>query len=172
MARWAASSGCPVELWLIGPVEADADTLINASGVPVRKFGVLKGKELVAALHEADIYCLPSYEEGVPKSLIEAMATGLFSITSGDTGGREAIRDGIDGLVLNDFTPAEFDAKLRPWLDDGPRRLIAAKAASETAQEQFSLTAYFKRLQHCYSKMLEADSADGFPSAFPTQVGK
>ena len=166
IARWAAAAGHPVELWLIGPVEPDADALIARSGVSVRRCGVLKGNDLVTTLHQADIYCLPSYEEGFPKSLIEAMASGMFSITSGDTGGREAIRDGIDGLVLHDFTAAEFASKLQPWLQDAPRRLAAAKAGSDSAQEQFSLPAYFKRLQHCYSQMLEIDSVTQLQGAF------
>ena len=48
----------------------------------------------------ADIACLPSYREGMPKSLIEAAATGLPIVTTNVPGCREVIEDQSEGILV------------------------------------------------------------------------
>ena len=47
-----------------------------------------------------DIVCLPSYREGLPKSLVEAMAMELPIITTNTTGCRECVEDGYNGFLV------------------------------------------------------------------------
>ena len=47
-----------------------------------------------------DVYCLPSYREGYPVSVMEAMAMGLPCVVTDIRGCREAVQDGQDGLVV------------------------------------------------------------------------
>lgn len=51
-------------------------------------------------LEMADIVCLPSYREGLPKALIEAMAIGRPIITTDVPGCRECVDDSINGLLV------------------------------------------------------------------------
>lgn len=51
-------------------------------------------------LAQASIACLPSYREGLPKSLLEAMAASLPCVTTNVPGCREAVRDGDNGLLV------------------------------------------------------------------------
>lgn len=51
-------------------------------------------------LEEADIVCLPSYREGLPKALLEGMAAGLPCVTTDVPGCREAVIDGENGLLV------------------------------------------------------------------------
>lgn len=48
----------------------------------------------------ADIVCLPSYREGLPKSLIEAMAVGRPIITTDAIGCKECVDDGVNGYLV------------------------------------------------------------------------
>lgn len=52
-------------------------------------------------LYQANVFVLPSYREGVPRSTLEAMATGLAVITTDVPGCRETVSDGINGLLVN-----------------------------------------------------------------------
>lgn len=150
IAEWAKQSGIPVELHLIGPIDSEAEDLINRSSADCRRLGVLKGEALVEALHHSDVYCLPSYEEGFPISQLEAMATGLPAITSNDTGGREAVVSGKEGVVLTDFTTDEFEALLAPWLRQPDQLISAGEKASEKAGRLYSLEAYRRNVASCY----------------------
>lgn len=51
-------------------------------------------------LEAADIVCLPSYREGLPKALLEGMAAGLPCVTTNVPGCREAVIDGENGLLV------------------------------------------------------------------------
>lgn len=49
---------------------------------------------------KSDVVCLPSYREGLPKSLVEAMAIGRPIITADTIGCRECVEDGLNGFLV------------------------------------------------------------------------
>ena len=51
-------------------------------------------------LLEADILCLPSYREGLPKSLLEGAAAGLPLVTTDTVGCRDVVIDGLNGFLV------------------------------------------------------------------------
>lgn len=57
-------------------------------------------EEILRHIHEADVVVLPSYREGFPRSLLEGMACGKPIITTDVPGCREAVADGINGLLV------------------------------------------------------------------------
>lgn len=56
--------------------------------------------DMAAALARADIFCLPSYREGVPNALLEATACGLPIVTTDTPGCRDVVTDGVNGLLV------------------------------------------------------------------------
>jgi glycosyltransferase involved in cell wall biosynthesis len=55
----------------------------------------------ICALYaKADLFCIPSFAEGIPCVLMEAMAMEIPCVTTHITGIPELIRDGIDGLLV------------------------------------------------------------------------
>ncbi len=56
--------------------------------------------EIAAAMHEADIFVLPSLFEGTPLTLIEAMWSGLPSVTTATAGMKDVVCDGRTGLLV------------------------------------------------------------------------
>jgi glycosyltransferase involved in cell wall biosynthesis len=56
--------------------------------------------DMPGLLAQCHIVCLPSYREGLPKSLIEAAAAGRPIVTTDVPGCREVVRDGDNGLVV------------------------------------------------------------------------
>jgi len=51
-------------------------------------------------LNAALVYVLPSYREGTPRTVLEAMATGRAVITTNAPGCRETVVDGHNGLIV------------------------------------------------------------------------
>ena len=59
---------------------------------------------------QCSVYVLPSYREGTPRTVLEAMATGRPILTTDTQGCRETVRDGVNGFLVpikNNDTLAE-----------------------------------------------------------------
>ena len=67
---------------------------------------------------EADIVCLPSYREGLPKVLLEAAACGCARVATDVPGCREAVIDGHDGLLVPPRDALALAAAIRRLLED------------------------------------------------------
>jgi glycosyltransferase involved in cell wall biosynthesis len=105
----------------------------------------------------ADVYASPSIEDAFPLPPLEAMACGLPVITSRSAGGAsEFIRQGEDGLVLEDPTDART---LSEWLarlaGDSNWRDQLGLAAAQTAA-QYTWAANSARLQHIINSLIKS----------------
>lgn len=83
--------------------------------------------DVAATLGQATISCLPSYREGLPKSLLESMAMGLPCIATDVPGCREAVIDNVNGYLV----PARDSVSLAKAIE----RLLNDKEA----QQQFGV---------------------------------
>jgi glycosyltransferase involved in cell wall biosynthesis len=92
--------------------------------------------DMPALLASADVVVLPSYREGLPKSLIEAAACARPLITTDAPGCREVVKDGIDGLLVP-IRDASALARAIARLQDDPalaRKLGDAARAKALAE--------------------------------------
>jgi glycosyltransferase involved in cell wall biosynthesis len=76
---------------------------------------VLDVRPSIAAAH---VLVLPSYGEGMPRSVLEAMAMGRAVITTDVPGCREAVQDGRTGYVVPARDPVALAAAMRRLVDD------------------------------------------------------
>jgi glycosyltransferase involved in cell wall biosynthesis len=82
----------------------------NPASIPDEQIEAWKQSDLVewwgwqsdmpAALAQTDIFCLPSYREGVPNALLEATACGLPIVTTDTPGCRDVVTNGVNGLLV------------------------------------------------------------------------
>ena len=70
-------------------------------------------------LADARIYVLPSYREGTPRSVLEAMATGRAILTSDAPGCRETVQNGVNGFLVKPRQSSDLAEKMR-WMIDNP----------------------------------------------------
>jgi glycosyltransferase involved in cell wall biosynthesis len=105
----------------------------------------------------ADIFALPSFAEGLPGVLMEAMAMEIPCVATRITGVPELIRDGIDGLLV---PPSDADALARAiasLIDDPALRRRIAKAGRERVLARFNLQANSRHLAGIFERRVSGN---------------
>ncbi|MDP5145068.1 glycosyltransferase family 4 protein [Shewanella sp. ULN5] len=99
----------------------------------------------------ADIACLPSYREGLPKSLIEAAACGLTILTTDVPGCRQMIFNGENGCLVKPYSGKSIaDALIK--LSDNPNELDRMGSVSrEKAISLFSHSSIISSFKELYN---------------------
>lgn len=110
-----------------------------------------EGKRREMLIH-ADVFALPSYNEGLPMSVLEAMAYGLPVITTPVGGIPEVITDGRDGRLI---TPGDVDALEKALLDlagDPALRRELGAAGYARVTERYADTVVLPLLHSIYDR--------------------
>jgi glycosyltransferase involved in cell wall biosynthesis len=87
---------------------------------------------------QASIVCLPSYREGLPKTLIEALACGRPAIASDVPGCREVVRNGENGLLVNARDASGLARAIEYLINNPDIRLKMGASGRKIAEEEFS----------------------------------
>jgi glycosyltransferase involved in cell wall biosynthesis len=147
-----------VEFWLGGDGEVEEVQALLADapwGGRVRLLGWVKGTEKHTCLGAASVFLLPSYAEGLPVAVLEAMAYGLPVITTPVGGIPDAVINEETGVLVHPGNvPALVDACLG-LLDDPGRRRRLGSAAHRYAAEHFAVGGILARLYQTYDGMLQ-----------------
>jgi len=114
-------------------------------------------KDMRPVWQTAQIVCLPSYREGLPKSLLEAAASSLPLVATNVPGCREIVRHGVNGWLVPKGDAAALataleDAIARPDLRAAYGRASRSIVEQEMALDQVvsrTLGVYFELLGHC-----------------------
>lgn len=154
-----AGRGLDPVLLVIGPdgdraFRAEVDAAIAARGIGGRVVfaGMLKGREKVAALADADLFCLPSHHENFGIAAVEALAAGLPAIVSTDVGVHADITAaGAGSAVPRD--PGRIADELAAWLGDEPRRRAAGARARAFVRERYDWHQIARRWAGHYERL-------------------
>jgi glycosyltransferase involved in cell wall biosynthesis len=107
-------------------------------------------------LNAADIFVLPSLQEGTPNSLLEAMATGLPPIASAAGGIPEIIEDEKNGFLVTPANSNEIKEKLSHLLESSELRdQLGKKARLKLMSDYNSWEEQAKNLQNIYQQLLK-----------------
>lgn len=116
--------------------------------------GAVNQDRILGYYHQADAFVLPSFAEGLPVVLMEAMALGVPCITTHITGVPELIRDGVEGLLV---APSDADGlataitRLMETPTLGPK---LATAGRERVLAEYTLSASIAKLTEILARRL------------------
>ena len=134
-----------------GPLKDELQALARKIGAEIRFAGQVRNHELANRLVEHCIFVLPSLQEGLPKALMEAMASGLICAGSNIPGISELIEDGRTGYLIDGFDSAAIAIKLRQILDDQNQSI--GRNASELINQAFAVHICCKREAAVYAEL-------------------
>ena len=120
----------------------------------VKLMGWLQGQDKIDAFRNADIYILPSYNEGLPVSILEAMAAGLPIISTPVGGIPEAVIDGVNGYLIEPGDIESISNKIDKLCVDDSLREVMGKESIRLINEKFHLRACIEDLHALYSDAL------------------
>ncbi|MFN0072789.1 MAG: glycosyltransferase family 4 protein [Chloroflexota bacterium] len=135
-----------VTLKIVGP---GTEALMAAPPEGVLCLGRLSGADLVRELQNADLFVLPSLQEGLGLVVLEAMACGLPVVCTPSGGPDAHVRAGETGFLARDFSPASIaEAIIRSLSDtqrlrtmgDSARALVVAENGREAVAQRLRQT--------------------------------
>jgi phosphatidylinositol alpha-1,6-mannosyltransferase len=100
----------------------------------------------------ADLLVLPSYKEGMPNVVLEAMASGLPCVAARTSGSRELITDGENGYTYEPDDVANLVSAVQRCLAPGASRM--GERARHLAEERYSIQAVANQYEALYAQLL------------------
>ncbi len=170
-----AAEGIDHEMWFTSNLDPTHPTALTADDLdritrstPTVKFLGYQ-RSLDDAYQACDVVCVPTYfPEGLPTALLEAASVGRPIVTCDNVGGRDFIRDDVDGLVVPPRSPDRLAAALGRLLtdpDEAERMRLSAHArflAGYTKQDMLDLTV----------EAIESARLPGWPADGRRRIGR
>ncbi|WP_108468448.1 glycosyltransferase family 4 protein [Polynucleobacter difficilis] len=158
-AKILKKRGNSADFWLIGAPDPSNPGSIEFSQVEVwRKEGFVEclgyRTEIAELYSKASIITLPSYGEGLPKSLIEAAACGRPVITTNVPGCRDAIIQDITGLLVPPGDAMALANAIEKLLLDERARIKMGDAGRKLAEKEFDVGAVIALHNKIYNELL------------------
>lgn len=151
-----------------GPLREEVARLAAELGLAeaVQLVGFLSGSALCELYHEAHFFIHPSRltcdqnQEGVPNSMLEAMATGLPVVATLHGGIPEAVRDGVTGLLVAERDRQGLTEALQALAADAPRWQRMGQEAAADMAANFESKAQIARLEGFYDEAVTLMAGD------------
>jgi glycosyltransferase involved in cell wall biosynthesis len=154
-----ARQGRRVRLRLVGNGPDEASLRKHATHSEFPECIVFEGavnQDRIRTLYAAaDLFCLPSFAEGLPVVLMEAMAMEIPCVTTYITGIPEMIRDGVDGLLV---APSDLEAlveALAKLMDNAPLRERIGKSGRMRVLERYDLRRNVEKLAGIFAERVQ-----------------
>ena len=110
-------------------------------------------KNISQIMVKSHVICLPSYREGLPKTLIESAAAGKPIVTTDVPGCREVVRNEINGFLVPPKNPEALATAIRKLLLNKQLRVEMGKQGRRIAVEEFSVEQVVKETIFIYEKL-------------------
>jgi glycosyltransferase involved in cell wall biosynthesis len=122
-----------------GPERAELERAAAEAGLTgsVAFLGYRTQAEVAAELAQADVFALPSFAEGLPVVLMEALAARTTVVATAIAGVSELVRPGETGLLVPPGDPESLAESLARLLDDPTLRAKLAAAGREIVEREF-----------------------------------
>ena len=153
-----ASDGTTFRCILVGdgPLLESVKAQVNRLGLFefVEFVGRIEPTAIRELLAEADLFAVSSEWEGLPRSVIEAMAVGLPVVGTDVNGTNELVIHGETGLLVPPRDPQALARSLRMLLLDAEMRRQMGRRGRQRVEEEFDLRKTTRQLEEFYASVV------------------
>ncbi len=140
-----------------GPARATCQDLLRQAGLD--RLAWLPGErhDIAALMQAFDVFVLPSKNEGISNTILEALASGLPVVATAVGGNVELVEDGVNGRLVTAGDPDEMAQALLGYLEgpEAPARIAGHGAnARRRAEQRFSIPGMAAAYAAVYDKTL------------------
>jgi len=121
-----------------GILKNKLEKFAQSLNVPVQFLGIIPHQNLPTILNRYKIYVLPSLYEGLPKTLLEAMACGLTCLGTKISGIQEVIQHNVNGYLVNPNVRSIHQG-VQHLIQDEKLQVRLGYAARQTIEKKFDL---------------------------------
>lgn len=115
--------------------------------------GWVRGADKNKCLKESGIFLFPSYYEGMPMAVLEAMAYGMAIVTTRVGGIPHLLEDGVNGYLCEPGDIEGLSKRLLELSKDGDKRRKMGERARQKAIEEYSMESHIKKLMDLYGRV-------------------
>jgi len=136
--------------------DGDVAELVSRAGEHARAIELhswVDAEQRNALLEASDVFLLPSYREGLPMALLEAMAFGLPVITTNVGGIPDVVTNGCEGELIDPGDVPALRAAMCKLIEDESLRIRLGERARKRA-EQFDVSHFSAELARIYGTVL------------------
>jgi len=154
------SNGIEVDFWVVGDLDEG-----NPASIPKAEMALWKElpnvkvigfqKNIADLYSKSNIACLPSYREGLPKSLIEAAACGRAVVTTDVPGCRDAIESNKTGILVPVNNAEALADAIEYLIENSDVRKRMGAAGRALAEKEFAIQKIVAEHMKIYRKLLD-----------------
>lgn len=157
-ARLLKNRGIKARFLLAGDIDTQNPTALNLNDLnKINKDSSVEilghQKDIPTLYAKSHIVCLPSYREGLPKSLIEAAAAGRAVITTDVPGCRDAIIPNKTGILVPVRNSEALANAMQDLIENSKKRESMGKAGRELAEKDFAIENIVKAHLNIYENL-------------------
>lgn len=117
--------------------------------------GVLSGQALIQAFNNADLYLFLSHSEGMPTSVLEAMAFGLPIFTRNVGGLPDFFENGKMGFITDSLLPQDFVDAIVPYIEDADLTNQVSLYNYSYAKKHFMASKVCSKIEYVLNKYID-----------------
>ena len=137
--------------------EAAIKRLVDEKGVTENVVfpGWVRGDEKDRLLRDSDLFFLPSYNEGMPMSVLDAMGYGLPIVSTNVGGIPKIVQNGENGYCCEPGDTDIMATRITHLLDDAELREKCEKASYQIVKESYSIDRHIYLLSNLYNEVVK-----------------
>ena len=142
-ARLVRAKRPDVRFSVVGWIDDNPDSIREEELAEWKEEGIVdflgRKNDVRPAISASSVYVLPSYREGTPRTVLEAMSMGRPVITTDAPGCREPVVDGDNGFLVSVQSVDELVAAMQKFIDDPSLVERMGRRSREIAEDQYDV---------------------------------